>query len=684
MSDSSSLAGSEPTADDGLTVTQDTQSEMVLEDAMTGDAAMDEAADNGLSNTQHAYDRYLVRFQIWDPRNYVWTPYDPSHIKPIAPREDLYNYFYLDVRYTNEQSHRDFVVTNFSAILVDFLRYAIGDDFFRNNPEYPLEHFFRNQKTLKADLAEVHDVLASNLAGEALKEKAKGMGRTDAFDLDKTEEDARVYFEDVAEHLGLLLGMIDAQFEPTATQIALELSYGHIAYDLLIYYFEPGHKYYALQEGHLIGFTLCTTHYETRAFCLDGEITRWNGHKFTYKKRTFSIPQYNGTMELSKLPCRIITDDIRSKLTARGKLYASLAGVHYKSCMGDNISDVSEDELEQHPALVHGKHKSRRGEKIPDVPEEELDQLPAFVYGFELKNKSWESFHIEDIEDIKFDKNAWDHLVIDEDVKDLIKGLVNVTTNANTSRHIVSDVITGKGGGLIAALHGPPGTEKTLTAEAVAEHLQRPLYTISSLELSTFPSTLESRLSGILSLATTWDAVVLIDEADVFLEQRSLHELERNALVSVALKVLEYHRGVLFLTTNRIQTFDEAFLSRFSIAIKYPELDTSARLTIWRKFFELAGCPLWGSEPEGFVTLDGKEPRCYVSLSDLEALAQKPFNGQYTLVIMPTHIHFSFQDEPSKTLSGLPKRWHSPRRYFRKNHFPLTMSRWLSARRRSF
>ncbi|KAJ7571837.1 hypothetical protein C8J56DRAFT_811219, partial [Mycena floridula] len=66
-------------------------------------------------------------------------------------------------------------------------------------------------------------------------------------------------------------------------------------------------------------------------------------------------------------------------------------------------------------------------------------------------------------------------------------------------------------------------------------------------------------------LATAWDAVLLIDEPDVYLEQQSLHEISRNALVSVALRVLEYHRGVLFLTTNRIKTFDEAFLSRFSI-----------------------------------------------------------------------------------------------------------------------
>ncbi|OAX38577.1 hypothetical protein K503DRAFT_782762 [Rhizopogon vinicolor AM-OR11-026] len=126
---------------------------------------------------------------------------------------------------------------------------------------------------------------------------------------------------------------------------------------------------------------------------------------------------------------------------------------------------------------------------------------------------------------IKFDENA----CIDEDVKpfivtvhDLIEGLVDVTTNANTSQHIISDVITGKGGGLIAALHEPPGTGKTLTADVVAEHLKRPLYIISSIELSL--STLESRLSGVLSL-------------------------ERNALVSVA---LEYHRELLFLTTNRI------------------------------------------------------------------------------------------------------------------------------------
>ena len=46
--------------------------------------------------------------------------------------------------------------------------------------------------------------------------------------------------------------------------------------------------------------------------------------------------------------------------------------------------------------------------------------------------------------------------------------------------------------------------------------------------------------------------MVLLDEADVFLEQRSMANLERNALVSVFLRVLEYYDGILLLTSNRV------------------------------------------------------------------------------------------------------------------------------------
>lgn len=66
-------------------------------------------------------------------------------------------------------------------------------------------------------------------------------------------------------------------------------------------------------------------------------------------------------------------------------------------------------------------------------------------------------------------------------------------------------------------LHGPPGTGKTLTAEGIAELLKRPLYMVSTGELGTRSDQLEIELNKILDVAHSWGAVLLLDEADVFL-----------------------------------------------------------------------------------------------------------------------------------------------------------------------
>lgn len=53
------------------------------------------------------------------------------------------------------------------------------------------------------------------------------------------------------------------------------------------------------------------------------------------------------------------------------------------------------------------------------------------------------------IKDVVFDEEAWQHLVLDADTKMLLESLVRVSVNANTSAGIISDVISGKGGGLV-------------------------------------------------------------------------------------------------------------------------------------------------------------------------------------------------------------------------------------------
>src|SRR6202043_2614411 len=78
--------------------------------------------------------------------------------------------------------------------------------------------------------------------------------------------------------------------------------------------------------------------------------------------------------------------------------------------------------------------------------------------------------------------------------------------------------------------------------------------------------------------------VVLLDEAGVFLEERSLTDLQRNALVSVFLRVLEYYEGILILTSNRVGTFDEAFKSRIQLSLHYDNLTRPQRSKIWKNF----------------------------------------------------------------------------------------------------
>ncbi|KAI9873731.1 MAG: hypothetical protein M1830_010667, partial [Pleopsidium flavum] len=147
-----------------------------------------------------------------------------------------------------------------------------------------------------------------------------------------------------------------------------------------------------------------------------------------------------------------------------------------------------------------------------------------------------------------------------------------------------TDLMSGKGNGLIVLLHGGPGTGKTLTAESVAELAEKPLYRVTCGDIGTNPEAVEKYLATVLHLGKTWGCVVLLDEADVFLEQRTLADLQRNALVSVFLRVLEYYDGILILTSNRVGTFDEAFKSRIQLSLHYETLTEPQRKLIWVNF----------------------------------------------------------------------------------------------------
>ena len=56
--------------------------------------------------------------------------------------------------------------------------------------------------------------------------------------------------------------------------------------------------------------------------------------------------------------------------------------------------------------------------------------------------------------------------------------------------------------------------------------------------------------------------------------------------MAVFLRCLEYYRGILFLTSNRVGTFDDAFISRIHVVIYYEDLGEEQRRQIWKQFFD--------------------------------------------------------------------------------------------------
>jgi hypothetical protein len=254
--------------------------------------------------------------------------------------------------------------------------------------------------------------------------------------------------------------------------------------------------------------------------------------------------------------------------------------------------------------------------------EEELLIASPVVLGFAFSEKYWLEFSLSGIEEIKWNPEAFESLVLPDRIKSNLKGLVS--SHRFNAAKTIDDVIQGKGKGLNVVLHGPPGVGKTLTGESIAEYLHCPLYAVSAGELGTNSRTLEQDLNRIMDITHSWGAILLLDEADVFLEARQPHDIHRNSLVSVFLRLTEYYQGILFLTTNRVETFDEAFQSRIHMGIRYENLQPKARKKIWMHHV---------GKVEAMAEKEEGEERKVFSESDFEELSKRNMNGRQVRII---------------------------------------------------
>nr|KMM68708.1 hypothetical protein CPAG_05032 [Coccidioides posadasii RMSCC 3488] len=99
---------------------------------------------------------------------------------------------------------------------------------------------------------------------------------------------------------------------------------------------------------------------------------------------------------------------------------------------------------------------------------------------------------------------------------------------------------------------------------------------------------LENNLTRIFQIAKHFNALLLLDEADVFLECCAFINMSKNAIVIIFLCKLEYFQGIFFLMTNCKTEFDKAILSRIHLKIRYSNLSQQQQKIIWKHFVSQA------------------------------------------------------------------------------------------------
>ncbi|KAK7420310.1 hypothetical protein QQZ08_010443 [Neonectria magnoliae] len=307
-----------------------------------------------------------------------------------------------------------------------------------------------------------------------------------------------------------------------------------------------------------------------------------------FSARTDSADVPVAITSLNAYPIRFAEEGLEAKLIARGHKFW-----RFRSKSVVCYNEVEEGDYYQterrymidyamYKRLHSAKPRPRNSFKPTYSDAEEPSEailacFPPMIHGFDFSKKSWQRLRVDHLTDVTWNKTAFEQLVAPDETKELIQAMVTIHGQQSST---AQDIIDGKGQGLLILLHGGPGTGKTLTAESIAEVQERPLYRVTCGDIGIEPKDVEQYLGDVLEIGKSWGCVVLLDEADVFLEERSFTDQKRNAVISIFLRILEYYDGILILTTNRVGSFDEAF---------NPSLPPTQRggLKIWQNFMKM-------------------------------------------------------------------------------------------------
>lgn len=201
---------------------------------------------------------------------------------------------------------------------------------------------------------------------------------------------------------------------------------------------------------------------------------------------------------------------------------------------------IRNETIKKDQFLAGYKERDQQGpdKERQTLSDNELVLLPRRLFAYILRERKFAQVDVVYTRSAKRQTDGFKNLQLLPGHKRMVQALVDIhfkKRNIDSLEYgdkLDFDIVQKKGRGLIVLLHGVPGVGKTSTAECVAEANKKPLFSITCGDLGFSPADVESNLSEIFRLAHLWDCVLLLDEADVFLAQRTKQDLKRNALVS--------------------------------------------------------------------------------------------------------------------------------------------------------
>ncbi|KAE8383895.1 hypothetical protein BDV26DRAFT_287310 [Aspergillus bertholletiae] len=605
--------------------------------ALSPEDAEDAAAQAAAEGPGARFKRVM---EIWDKGTARYKIVDS--IEPEV--DDMDQYVFVAREHIDERSKKSTVYIDVkSAILCDILREVLGG--VKAIEQSILFHFLPELNATLKSLASTEGVLESTAPvapspndpdayaiWTGVEEQQRSLDRSHPGHCD---------------HLHLLIDHISEVYTATAQRLEPLLQGGNITYDLLNMLFKSGCYVYTTCLGtgkprcviFDAGEELTTrgvTFYKLECHYLD-----YNGQVFGEVGIELAIVKYRGSRPIHSLEAFPLAyhpdrDQVWQDLVTCGREFRELIGngpreggaAPIRYCRGTAfimkndkaiamnidsrvavdaaffhvmepnyhqpwVSDTWQDhsliqffsiDAEEHQAAFESVKSN--GKEMGSMVDGDFAICCPTVRCFSFDDKLFLECAVGDLRRVEWSQVAFDRLQLPEDKRHILLSVIT-SRLCNNGEVVFDDFIKGKGRGLNVLLYGVPGVGKTFTVEATAEHFQVPLYSVSAGELIADhgdPLQLDMVLDRIFHIAKHFNAIILIDEADVFMENRASYHSNHNRLVTIFLRKLEYYEGLLFLTTNRVMEFDEAVLSRIHLKIKYADLTKDARRGILTSF----------------------------------------------------------------------------------------------------